>query len=384
MSHKFISMTIVVILSMVGILFLYDKTDPVEEISGKIIVKVGWVGSLSYQDGRKNVEMGNRLNAFRMAVEEYNQQKDSKYQIEVSENDDRESESESEKAINDLVQNKNTRVIILNNYEAFFKVTKDSQLNKVLMINPVQSDQVLNQLSDDIVMTGRSSESLAEAIVDDMIGKEINDILIFSDQTQKSIEPIGAHFKTLCSKTGLKCEQIAYDPNLEESDQSILSDGQANGRKGYVFLGGGEFFELFSSLKAREPEALFYGLSDLAETVQEKGDSGLMYPFFRKSDGQINLIKEFSFKYYTLYGYPPDDLWQVCQSYDTGKMLAAALDKVNYNPEKIDVSQLKSSFLNTKNYKGLSGIISMNPDGTSTGIQWSLYRIYKPEESLEN
>ena len=384
MSHKHISLSIVILLSVVGILIFYDKTDPVGQISGKKIIKVGWIGSLSDQNDQKNEEMGNRLNAFRMAIDEYNHAKESKYHIEISEIDDRGLVSESERLYSNLVKNKNTKIIILNSYETYFEVTKINQENRALIVNPVLSDQVLNQLSDDVVMTGRSSESLAEAIVDDIIGKKVDDVLILTDQKQRHLVPIRDHFKTLCSKTGLKCDQIAFDPDLDEPSQSILSDSLAKGRKSYVFLGGPEFFDLFSSLKSGEPEALFYGLSELASFVDREGESELMYPFFRKSDGQVNLIKEFNFKYYTSYGYTPKNLWQVCQSYDTGKLLVNALNQIEYNPESIDIDQLRDQFLKNKNYKGLSGLISMNPDGTSSGIQWSLYRVTAVSKSLEN
>ena len=139
----------------------------------------------------------------------------------------------------------------------------------------------------------------------------------------------------------------------------------------YVFLGYTETGLLMKKYRQVGLKGTFYAINTVAQKTAEGALEGSRILQFTPQDGIRSLSENFVDKYRRKYQSEITQPWIAFQAYDAINILLHAIKGLD--DQEISVSTLREQLLYTRDFEGVSGVITIDPNGSSHGIAWSLY-----------
>ncbi len=350
-------------------LFVYVRSNVAARRPTAQTVTIGWVGPLSGPVSFLGVE---NEQAFRLAIEDYNLHKQpSSPEVQFISKDDRYDTAIAKQDYDILVNQNRANIVILSSYSAMFALADSILHDNVIVVNPIDNDAQLAQLNRNIFTIAKRTEDMATTIADELIAqkkKQISIVYFSGDQfmptlthsLQDSLERRGAHV-------------ALFNYRLPDDDlNGYLASSKQLHADAYVFLGYSDIGRALVSARQLDTLAPFYTVNtSMAETAGSSME-GVRYLNFTAHDGNEALAQAFEEKFAARYGKKPQFTWTALQAYDAAQMLLSAIPNASKIPTDF-VANLRQDLLNFRQYPGVSGELTMQPDGTISGIHWSLY-----------
>jgi len=152
----------------------------------------------------------------------------------------------------------------------------------------------------------------------------------------------------------------AISPEAADYRNNLLKIKQKNPEAVCLFTEAKNIGIILKQAKELGIKTQFFGTrsAESKEILSIAGEAaeGLIYTFAFDPNSSDSLVRAVVERYRRKYGENPD--YVVAEAYDALKLIAKCLYKCGPNPEK-----MKNELFGTKNYKGLSGILTFDENG---------------------
>lgn len=360
--------TVAVVAFVIAGYFLMRNPAP----PGKGKVVIGWIGPLTGPASFLGVD---NLKAVEIAIEEYAlERRGNEPKIELVVKDDQYKAELSLDAYRKLVSEENIDILILCTYTGMFLVADEALKDGVIVVDPIDNDANLARLNKNIFMIAKQTKALARVIANALVdgSKKVASIIYFDGD---DFMPTLAHIvRDIFEKEGGRIAVFQKYPTGTTDFRSWLSEAKKKNIDASVFFG---YVEIgFAMKQARELgiKAPFYtaNATPKLQANSEGAAEGTMFAHFTHLDGNVALAKAFLDKYRARHKRPPAVSWTALQGYDAANLIINALRKAAVEDGDF-VDTLRARIFQIHGSKGVSGDLSIKADGTSRGIEPSLY-----------
>jgi len=343
-------------------------------------INIGYIGPLT--ETATVLGIG-PANAMTMAVEQYNVnrlQDEPKVNLFI---EDGQWKKENALPLYKKLRNEhNIDILFISNSDGVIAVADKIYEDGVIVINPLNNDEMLDELNQNVFKVGKRTEEMAEVVASRITELGYNNVFIFhfpNDFMTRSANVT----KRYLTNSNIACKTMAYEKGQSDFIQ-VLEECKANEYDAYVFYGYAQIGFIMQQVRELEINAPFFATNTIVGPgYYENSEStivGTEYPFFTNSDGNLGLANEFS-KNYSLK-YEKGANWPGMQAWDAMGITLEIIKSKNKtkSTDKTFPDWLRESLFKTNHYKGVCGNISINKRGASKGIYFSLYQY----ESKEN
>lgn len=330
-------------------------------------IKIGWIGPLT---GASAVLGVDSLKATQMALEEINSQggiNGSKLQLVVE--DDQYATAKTVAAYQKLVSSDGVKFIFVLTYGGIFAVADRARRDDVVIVDPLDCNDRIGALNDHVLCVAKTTEGL---------GIEIAEHVVKHTNT-----PVGLLYfesdpfpKETAEQAHQRLKELGVTP--------VVYEGYAADTR--------DFKPLIQRLKAAKVKSLImYGYDEMGLLARQARDLGLkvqLYGFATvtspgfldsaqgSAEGLIlvnwvgeggELLQKFLAKFREREKRGPLVHLSTLPSYDVAKIAAGcfANGAVNTQDSVVDPAKLLKCLYETKDYAGISGKVTMGPDGVT-------------------
>lgn len=280
----------------------------------------------------------------------------------------------------------NIDVVFISNTDGTVAIQDDILKDGVIAINPLNSDALLSSMNKNTFKIAKQTEEASAVIGIRIVDRDLKNVVIFNypndfmTRATKSVTDIldkdHVNYRIVKTQVG----EVDYRDELKRS----MDDGA----DGYVFFGYKNYGFAMKQARDMGIDAPFFGSTVLMDPAYYENSEGAIVgtecSFFTQTDGNHVLADEFLRKYRAEYGVNPPSIWPPLQAYDAMNIVLEQIRAINKTKEKHEPFDdwLRKKLLEVSYYQGVCGNISINKDGASEGIYFSLYR-YKDRLELE-
>ncbi len=337
---------VLIILSIFFILFYtFFKKNSNEEI-----IKIGFISSLS---GKYSSLGHSVLNGFKLAFDEIDY-KISKNKIELIIKDDRQEQSEAEKVVKELI-NEKVKVIVGNTTSFMTKISRDKLLNypEILLISATASSDEFTSLDDNFIRTQVANNSKKfDTLSNYLIKNNIQNIAIIYDSKNSTYsKSVALNFeKSYKEYKGNVVSKLDLNLGFNEIYNQINND-----KINAVFIIANAIdtakLAQFFKLKNFSKTLVSSGWAKELKLIEEGGSAVENMIFLTGYDDNSTDPKyiEFVKKYQKRYGKIPSIF--SAQAYETASILIDTIKKHK------NIEEFKNIILSEKTYNGLQGKI---------------------------
>lgn len=356
--------------AITALIFASCTSNQLEEIN------VAYIGPLSV----KAIDMGQPAKeAIELSIHNYNKtRKENQPKINFFYGDDK-WEGKNAVAIYDSINEKNNLdVVFISNTEGTIALQDKAEKNNDLLINPLNSDNLLSKLNNHTIKVAKRTEEANQILGLRMLELGLKKTAIlyypndFMTRAAYSIQEILKH-------TSSECEIIPTKKD-DTNFVALLKDLHRKGFDGYAFLGYSNFGYAMKQARNIGISAPFFGSTTLLDPNYFKNSNGHVVgtecTYFQAMDGNYVLAQEFLKEFRLRYDRNPTSIWPAMQAYDASEILIKFIRNVNEIEQNISLTDyLRNQFYELRYYQGVCGNISMGKDLASKGIYFSLYTI---------
>lgn len=354
----------------IAFLVIACDRDKVEEIN------IGYIGPLS----KRATDLGiGPANALELAVDKYNSIRlDDEPKVNLIVEDDQWEKERAVPAYRKLRKEHAIDVLFISNTDGTIALQDSIQKDKVILINPLNSDALLSTMNHNTFKIAKSTEDANGLIAIRIIELGLKKVLIMHYPNDFMTRATGA-CKKLLDQAGVEYKVIT----VEEEAIDFTKDLEASKNEGfdaYVFFGYKEFGFAMKQARSMNITAPFFGSTVLLDPEYFVNSEGAVvdteFCFFTPSDGNYILAQEFLDDYKIKFGSQPFSVWPPMQAYDAMNLLLNELKTLNSSKEKNEFFDdwLRKRLLKVRYHQGICGNLSITEDGSSKGIYFSLYR----------
>ena len=330
---------------------------------------IGWIGPLS---GPVSFLGEENIRSMQMAVDDYNASCTlADKRVNLVYQDDRYQSSKSVDMYDAMVSQYHPQIIFLNTYSAMFPIAKKVATDNVVLINPIDNDRFLNALDKNIFLIAKKSEELGTILANELIALKKSNILIHYNSQDEFMSSVAFGIKAKLQKSGV--DVIVQDyPFMDEKQALLKIDfAQKIHPDAYIFLGYAETGYLMKEYRSAGIKEPFYAINTLAEETSGGAMEGSRILQFTQKDSFNSLAVDFLQRYRKKYDTDVKNPWVAFQAYDAMQMVLSTLQK--NSSVALSTDDIRQHLLQLNNFEGLSGNISINSNGSSSGILWSMY-----------
>jgi branched-chain amino acid transport system substrate-binding protein len=340
----------------------------------EMTINVGYIGPLTTRATDLGIAPAKALE---LAVEQYNKNSRGKEpKIKLFVEDDKWEESNALIAYNKLKKEHKIKILFISNTDGTIAISKKAKEDKVIVINPCNNDEILNKLNNNIFKIAKSTEETHSIIAYRIIDLDLKKVIIM--HYPNDFMTLGSNTcKEILTKNGIENTVVTFKKDKVDFVNE-LKQYKDEGYDAFVFFGYKEYG--FAMKQARELgiDAKFFGSTVLLQEDYYKNSAGAIngteFIFFTPETGNFVLAQDFLNAYHLKYNEKPFSIWPPMQAYDAGNLVFTQLKKYNSTDttEEFD-DWLRNKLLNVRYYEGVCGNISINPNGSSSGIYFSLF-----------
>ena len=335
-------------------------------------LRVGWTGPLT---GSCAVVGVDSVPAIELAFAEANQEGGVYGRpLELVVENDEYQVTKAVSAYQKLVSSDGVKIVIASTYGGIFATATKALQDDVLVIDPLDCNDEIAKLPQNTLCLATRTESIAQGFVDDITAQGIRKVLLLVEESDGWMQLIAARVRADLEVKGIEVlEELTpssatdYKPNLLRAKQRSLEAG--------ILLGNDQ---MGTALKQAR---------DLQLSLQWYGVGSVLSPGFQKLAGnEIESIKvsswtaprdsafnDFLVRYRARTGRAPALELASVPAYDLGKILITCLRTSMKESRELSTSKMRECLLKTKNYPGLSGNITFDPDGAVRSINEKLF-----------
>lgn len=339
------------------------------------VINIGYIGPLS----KRATDLGVAPSkAIKLAVEQYNANKKSyEPRINVYLEDDQWDKKNALPAYKRLRAEHNVKVVFISNSDGTIAISQQAKKDRVIVVNPTNNDAILDKLNNNIFKIAKRTEETHSIIAYRIIDLGLKKVLIM--HYPNDFMTLGANTcKDILTKNGIETKVVSFKKEKKDFREE-LKTYKKEGYDALVFFGYKEYGYAMKQARDLNINAKFFGSTVLlAEGYYENSEGaikGTECLFFTPENGNLLLAEDFFKAYKEKYKETPFSVWPPMQAYDASNIVINQLKTYTSSGKEIENFDdwLREKLLNVRYYEGVCGNISINPNGSSSGIYFSLY-----------
>ena len=335
-------------------------------------IKIGWSGPLT---GNSAVLGIDSVEAVRIVFDEVNAHGGiAGRSIELLVEDDQYDTAKALSAYTSLV-NRGVAIIIASTYGGVIATGNKAVKDDVIVINPLDSNNDLAVLPENTFSIATESESIGRIIAEEIASKKEFPVAVLCDNANPFMVLVSNILKEkLGHSDGFVFD--GYEPSTQEF-RSFITKIRAKKIRSLVLLGHDQMGQAMKEARNMGIQAQFYTLGTITSPGFQKlageAANGTKVAYWQapRGDKYQALIETFILR----LKRPPILEIASIPSYDVANIVIDALRySIGNNADQpINVDQIKKYLYGIKGYQGVSGVITMDPDGAVRTIRESIY-----------
>lgn len=365
---------VVALVLIVGLVWYFQKSQQPTANNNEPI-KIGYIGPLS---GGVAVLGTEAVSSIEIAVEQANARGGINGRtIKLITEDDQYDTAKSVSAYEKLVNIDGVETIIMSTYGGVMAVSEKAKKDNVLIIDSLDCDKDLANAGDNIFCIAKETKDLADVIADYATEKGYKNIGIIHSTVDNFMQSVSdAFIARVGNKASVQVE--SYPPQTNDFKTSLL---KLKDKDAIVFLGYDEIGVAIKQAKDLNMTQPYLTIPSVATTpsIQEASKGaidGTYFSFYAPLETNPVATKFYQ-DFKAKLGRSPYVFVASDQAYDSAKILIdKVLPGVNATTKEKRISQKINLLKQVKDYKGVTGNLSMKEDGRISGI---LIRLFKLE-----
>jgi branched-chain amino acid transport system substrate-binding protein len=327
-------------------------------------VKIGWIGPLT---GNASVLGVDTVPAMQLVFDSVNAAGGIEGRpINLISEDDQYTTQKAVAAYNRLVHHEKIRVLVVLTYGGLFALAPLAEKDGVLLLDPLDCDERIAKLPTNTLCITKRTEDLGRVNAEHVLSKnEFPAGVIYYDGDPFMSVAAEASARTL-SEHGHKWTSVGtYNESTTDFRTLVLKAKQAQVKSLFLY-GYDQMGTAMKEARGLGLKANFYtlatstspGFQDLAGTALE----GTFFPNWQAPRNEK--FETFLGKFRAKVGREPYMEISTIPSYDIAQLIVNGLQRGALKADgQVDMPRLRSYFYSLKNYQGLSGAITVDPDG---------------------
>lgn len=370
-----------VITILVGI-FVFQKVSSIKTATQeqqKVLprtIYIGWIGPLT---GSANIIGVDNLNSVKLALSEYEKKKTpNEPHIKLVVADDQNDAEMATKEYKKMGDSVKPVAIFLSAYTSVKTLAKNALEESVIIIDPIDNDATLSSLNQNVFLIAKETEQLSGIVAEAIISHGKTNTLIIYNADDDFMPTLAKTMEEILASTGRNTSHLKSYHTGTTDFRPFLKGAKENGVDSYVFFGYQEIGLGMKQAREMGIKDPFYSVNVITDLILQKNSEGAIngtyFSHFTRLDGNTVKADEFIDKYVARYGRKPQPEWVAMQAYDAANILLSVIKKsVNDNKNMVDT--IRDKLLEVTDYEGVSGNITIKPNGASKGIYPNLYQI---------
>lgn len=336
---------------------------------------IGYIGPLT---GDMAVLGGEASKAMQVAVDEANANGGiNGRQVKFVMEDDQYDTAKSISAYKKLVNGDGVDTLVMSTYGGVMALAEQAKKENVLIIDPLDCDQAIANLPENVFCIAKETNDLADVIADYAKEQGYKNIGILYSTVDNFMQSVSDEFVTRIGDSA-SVQVESYQPGTKDFKTSLL---KFKDKDAVVFLGYDEIGIAIKQAKSMNISKNYLTIPTVATTpsiqvVAGKAIDGIHFSFYAPL-AENPVASKFYADFKAKYERTPFVSVASDQAYDTAKILITeVLPKVTASAKDAQLSQKITAMKNVSNYKGVTGTLTMKKDGRINGI---LVRLFKLE-----
>jgi branched-chain amino acid transport system substrate-binding protein len=343
-------------------------------------VKVGWIGPLTGPAAILGVDA---LKATKIALSEINKERSPSLQVELIVEDDQYAAAKTVEAYNRLVNASKVKVILVYSYSGLFAIAQRAKRDGVLLLDPLDCDDDIIALPDNVICLAKRSEGLGEAAGDLFVKNSWLPTGVVRFEGDAFPLKLEDGLTRALAKSGLKPSLVEGYPASNTDFRAVIVKAKKLGLKSLAVFGYSEV-----ALFVRQARELGFEGKIITTAVILGPDAMAVAGQASRGVFVVNWLAQRSISYKTFVekfksaeGREPAIEVSTVPSYDTVRLLGDALSGIGSANSQDEASKSIFAHLSKlKNYPGASGILTMGPEGGVEPLPITIQEIGKDGE----
>jgi len=260
--------------------------------------------------------------------------------------------------------------IISSTYGSVFATADLAVKDNVIVIDPLDCNNEIAKLAENTFCIATESESIGRSISQDISQKGFEQVGVIYDEKN----PFMVLVQSVIQKEHPNSVIVGLDQGNADF-KATLTRLKAKDIRALVLLGHDPMGEAMREARNLGIKAQFYTVGTITSPGYQKlaGDSanGTLVAYWEAVHSSA--YQSFLDKFQKKVGRPPILELATIPTYDSTKILMDALRVAVAGGKPIDIAAAKRYFYTLKDYPGLSGTITMDPDGAVRTIREAIY-----------
>ena len=337
-------------------------------------VKIGYIGPITGGAAILGVEA---KSAIEVAVDKVNAKGGINGRtVKLVSEDDQFDTAKSVSAYEKLVNIDGVETIIMSNYGGVMAVAEKAKKDNVMIVDSLDCDKDLAALGNNIFCIAKETTDLADVIADYALEKGYKNIGVIHSTTDNFMQSVSDAFVARIGNKGA-VQVESYTPKTTDFKTILL---RLKNNDAIVFLGYDEIgvaMKQAKDLGMKQP-ALTIPTVATTPSIQElsKGAiEGIYFSFYAPLDTNP-VATQYYADYKAKFGHTPYVFVASDQAYDSAMvLLSKVLPGVNASTKEARLAQGISLMQSVKDYKGVTGNLTMKADGRMGGILIRLFKL---------
>ena len=340
-------------------------------------IHVAWIGPLS---GAATILGVDNLKAIQLALSEYNKRKkNTDPTIILQAYDDAYNAKKTNIIFNQLVsKNNDISAVFISDYSFYTQLKKNIKADKLIIIDPIDNDPYLSNINKNIFLIAKRTDEIAAILVEAIVSSNARNVAIFYFNDDNFMPNVAKIISQILVAYGLNFELFPYSGKIINFSD-MLKTAKEKKTDAYIFLGYDEIGFAMKQARNLGISSQIYALNTaLSKDVQKNAGeivNGTIITYFTAQDGNVLFATDFLKKFKKKYGAYPNAEWVAMQAYDAANILIDAIVATSAEPTNDSVESIRNYMLHLSKYKGVSGDITIAPNGSSQGIYPGIYTI---------
>ncbi len=362
------AVVMIVILAAAGVTFLAT-------LQNQKTIKIGYIGPLT---GNAAIVGIDAAKAIEIAVNDANERGGiNGRQIELFIEDDQYETSKTLTAYNKLVQANKVDILIISTYGGLFAVAEQARQDNVLLLDPLDCDDDIAALPDNVFCIAKNTQDLGYIIADYAAEKGYTKAGVLHATIDKFMPSVNDFFKERFEQRGGNVQVESYIGGTQDFRTSLL---KMKDSEVLVVLGYDEIGIAMKQARELDINAPFLTVPSVANSpgvqASAKGAAeGTLFAFYSPSPSNEKAMK-FQEEFQNAAGRKPNFPIGSDQAYDSMQILVEkVLPKATATNSAERVKQMESAMLSVKDFPGVTGVLTMRPNGKISGIELSMFKL---------
>lgn len=337
-------------------------------------IKIGWVGPLT---GNSAVLGVDSVAAVQMVFDELNAKGGVRgRRLELLAEDDAYDPARSVSAYTKLAALGQVSAVLMPTYGGVFATSQRALKDGLVIVDPLDCNEQIAALGENTFCVATQSESVAKAIADDIVTRKLEPLGILFDESNLFMSLVADTIKQMGEGDGkFEVQLQGYGHNAADFNTHLLRL-KNYGVSAIAFLGHDEMGAAMRKARELGYTGQFYSVGTITSPGFQKlagqAADGVLAAYWRAPDSRA--YRDFIAHFKARVGREPLLELATVPSYDSAKLLAMAFEFSVSQTGEVRADSIREYLRGVKDYQGLSGTITVDPDGAVRSIKESLYR----------